>query len=321
MNRYPMQMVPVGKDYLWGGNRLKQEYGKKIDLTPLAESWELSCHPDGESFIANGELAGTSLRSYLARDWKGLLGSRAGEFSDFPILFKLIDAAQPLSVQVHPSDEYALREEGGYGKTEMWVVLQAEPDAELFFGLSRAASKEELAERIAQNTLTEVLRRVRVQPGDMVFVEPGTLHAIGAGIVIAEIQQNSNLTYRVFDYGRVGADGKTRPLHVQKALDVSKLELCSAPVVHAFDSTAENGADRVLASCPYFTVRSLCLHGQTPLTIGNESFLGLFCAQGACELVYGGQSYPLEMGSTYFLPAGLGGTLLRGDATLLTMEV
>lgn len=337
MEKYPMKMLPVGKDYLWGGERLRTEYGKALPLHPFAESWELSCHPDGESRIADGPYAGRTLLEYVQQDWAGTLGTRAAHFQEFPILFKLIDAAQPLSVQVHPNDAYAQRTEGCYGKTEMWVVLQAEPGAEIFFGLEQTLTKEELQTRIANCTLPEVLHHAKARAGDVFFVQPGTLHAIGAGIVIAEIQQSSNLTYRVFDYGRLGADGWPRELHVEKALDVANLERCTEGAGRAFDDDdaqgrtdgagdggATGGASstpRLLAQCPYFTVYSRRLHGTDSLLVDGESFACLFCAQGGGTLAYGGQEYALCKGETWFLPAALGEVALSGTAELLHIVV
>lgn len=204
-----VKLKPAFKDYIWGGKKLVEEYGKEFQGERLAESWELSCHPDGESVIASGEYAGKTLSAYIREKGFGILGRNCRRFSDFPILIKLIDAHDNLSVQVHPDNGYALRNEGQYGKTEMWYIVDCEPGAFLYYGFSRPVSEEEFRRRIADNTLLEVLNRVDVQKGDVLFIESGTIHAIGKGIVIAEIQQNSNITYRVYDYGRVGADGKS----------------------------------------------------------------------------------------------------------------
>ena len=215
------QLIPTCKDYIWGGQRLKTDFGIQSDLNPLSEAWVLSCHPDGPSVLADGPDKGMTLRAWLDKAGKEALGTACEPFEDFPMLIKLIDAKKDLSIQVHPSDAYALEHEGQYGKTEMWVVLDAEPGASLYYGFDREVSLEEFSSRVSDGTLTEVLRKVPVKPGDVFFIPSGTLHAIGAGLVIAEIQQNSNVTYRVFDYGRLGADGKPRALHVEKALAVT----------------------------------------------------------------------------------------------------
>lgn len=216
-----LKLKPSCKDYLWGGTRLRTEFGIEYDRDPLAESWELSCHPDGPSYIANGMYAGKTLQEYIDIKGKEVLGLNCRRFRDFPILTKFIDAKQSFSVQVHPSNRYALKNEGQYGKTEMWYVMDADPGAYLYYGFKTEISKEEFAKRIEEDTLLEVLNAVLVQKGDVLFIESGTIHAIGAGILIAEIQQNSNVTYRVYDYGRVGKDAKKRDLHIEKALAVT----------------------------------------------------------------------------------------------------
>ena len=219
MSVYKLQ--PSYKDYLWGGHRLVDEYGKDYDGDILAESWELSCHPDGPSTIVNGPYAGKTLEEYIETAGKEVLGSNCRRFRDFPILIKFIDAKQNLSIQVHPDNRYALKNEGQYGKTEMWYVVDAEKDAFLYYGFKKEISREEFARRIQEDTLLEVLNAVPVHKGDVLFIESGTIHAIGKGILIAEIQQNSNVTYRVYDYGRVGKDGKKRDLHIEQALAVT----------------------------------------------------------------------------------------------------
>lgn len=216
-----LKLKPSCKDYLWGGHRLAEEYGVKYDGEVLAEAWELSCHSDGPSYIANGMYAGKTLQEYIDIKGKEVLGLNCRRFRDFPILTKFIDAKQSLSVQVRPSNRYALKNEGQYGKTEMWYVMDADPGAYLYYGFKTEISKEEFAKRIEEDTLLEVLNAVPVQKGDVLFIESGTIHAIGAGILIAEIQQNSNVTYRVYDYGRVGKDAKKRDLHIEKALAVT----------------------------------------------------------------------------------------------------
>ena len=219
----PIFLQGICKDYLWGGNRLREEYGKKSDADKIAESWELACHKDGSSILTTGADAGKDLREYLDEHGTGFLGTNCAGCTTVPVLIKLIDAKQDLSIQVHPDDDYAMRVEGEPGKTEMWYIMDAAPGAALYYGLNRAVSKEEFAKRIQEQTLTEILNRVEVKPGELYFIPSGTLHAIGAGILLAEIQQNSNTTYRVYDYGRRGADGKLRPLHIEKALDVTNL--------------------------------------------------------------------------------------------------
>ena len=217
-----IKLTPACKDYLWGGEKLRQDYGIQSQLHPLAEAWVLSCHPDGPSVVATGPLAGKTLPEYIQEKGPGCLGADCEKFTDFPILAKFIDAKGDLSIQVHPSNEYALAHEHQFGKTEMWYVLDCEPGATLYYGFQHQISREEFQQRIQDNTLTEVLNAVPVEKGDLFFIPAGTLHAIRKGIVVAEIQQNSNVTYRIYDYGRVGADGKPRQLHIQQALEVTQ---------------------------------------------------------------------------------------------------
>lgn len=298
------KLLPACKDYIWGGQRLKTDFGVRSELEPLAEAWVLSCHPDGPSVLADGPFAGQSLPDYLAAAGSGALGTRCGKFENFPMLIKLIDAKKDLSIQVHPSDAYALAHEGQYGKTEMWVVLDAAPGAGLYYGFKREISREDFARRVEDGTLEEVLHRVAVKAGDVLFIEAGTLHAIGAGLVIAEIQQNSNVTYRVYDYGRLGPDGHPRQLHVEQALSVTNR---GPAVLRDFGPH--------LGSCPYFTV-----DGYTGSFTGRcteESFHALLVTEGRGTLDCGEERKPLERGMCFFLPAGSGLYQVEGDCRVL----
>ena len=194
-----LKLKPSCKDYLWGGHRLADEYGVEYDGDVLAEAWELSCHPDGPSYIVNGSYAGKTLQEYIDGEGKEVLGTNCRRFRDFPILTKFIDAKDNLSIQVHPDNRYALKNEGQYGKTEMWYIIDCEPDSYLYYGFSKEISREEFAHRIADDTLLEVVRKVPVKKGDVFFIPSGTLHAIGPGILLAEVQQSSNVTYRIDD--------------------------------------------------------------------------------------------------------------------------
>ena len=206
-NERPLMLAPAFKDYIWGGERLKRDWGKQTDLSPLAESWELSCHEAGPSVVASGEWAERTLAQVLAAHPQ-FVGTKAEKAGEFPLLIKLIDAAGPLSVQVHPDDDYAERVEHALGKTEMWYVLDAGEGAGIYYGFKRETTLKEMKAAIESNTLTELLNWVPVKKGECFFILAGTVHAIGAGLLIAEVQQSSNLTYRVYDYGRLGADGK-----------------------------------------------------------------------------------------------------------------
>ncbi|MDL2294660.1 class I mannose-6-phosphate isomerase, partial [Ruminococcaceae bacterium OttesenSCG-928-D13] len=240
----------------------------------------------------------------------------------FPILIKFIDAAGPLSIQVHPDDAYAWRVESEAGKTEMWVILEAQPDAFLYFGFERPVDKAEFARRIADGTLTEVLHQLPVKKGDVVFVAAGTLHAIGARILLAEVQQNSNATYRVFDFGRLGPDGKPRPLHLDKALDVTTLTPANprSPGANAALAVPGGKLER-LAICSVFTVDRLLLDGEYTATMDGSSFVSLLCCDGAAVLESGGAALELRKGESVFIPAELPGFTLRGAGTCLITTV
>lgn len=298
-----LKLKPACKDYLWGGERLRDEYHISFAGHPLAEAWVLSGHPDGPSVIENGPHAGRSLRDYIAEAGPSLLGR--GAQRELPILIKLIDAARDLSVQVHPSDEYALSHEHQNGKTEAWYILDAQPGARLYYGFQKALTAEEVSAAVAQGTLTDLLQSVPVRSGDLFFIPPGTVHAIGAGILLAEVQQSSNVTYRLYDYNRRGADGALRPLHLEKALAVA--DLCPPPADRDFGGH--------LVQCGYFTADRL----EAPCAgfCGPESFTSLVVLSGAGEIVQGAERLPIAKGDSLFLPAGSGGWEVTGNCVLL----
>ncbi len=311
-----LKLKPSCKDYLWGGRRLIEEYGKAYEGEILAETWELSCHPDGPSMIANGAHAGKTLPQFIAEQGKQALGTNCRRFRDFPILIKFIDAKDNLSIQVHPDNRYALKNEGQYGKTEMWYVMDAGKDAFLYYGFEKEISKEEFEKRILEDNLLEALHAVPVKKGDVLFIESGTIHAIGKDILIAEIQQNSNVTYRVYDYGRVGADGKKRELHVDKAVAVTK----RAPAV------GNAGAYPHIADCDYFTVDKLELDGAVKKKlageVGPESFVSILILDGEGTVTNNGESVSYQKGDSLFLPAGSGAYEIEGvcDALVTTIR-
>ena len=315
-----IKLTPAFKDYIWGGTRLRDDFGKKCDYDKVAESWELSCHKDGPSTVATGECKGLTLEEYLKRN-PSYLGTNCSRFEYFPILIKLIDAKDNLSVQVHPDNEYALRVEGEYGKTEMWYVLDADEGAQLLYGFKDQISREEFRQRIENNTLLDVVNAVPVKKGDFFFIESGTLHAIGKGILIAEIQQNSNTTYRIYDYGRVGKDGKPRQLHIDKAVEVTRL---APPNVHPKGDTVQcdGYTDTPLAKCEYFTVDVLDIAEKAQLTAGTGSFVHILVTEG--ELVFtadGADTLTLSKGESLFVPAGLGAFTLTGKAAAVKTQI
>lgn len=310
-----LKLTPACKDYLWGGHRLAEEYGKVIEGDILAESWELSCHPDGASVISNGKWAGKTLKEYIETVEEDVLGTNCRRFSDFPILIKFIDAKDNLSIQVHPDNAYALKNEGQYGKTEMWYVVDAAEDAFLYYGFKDEISEEEFRQRIEEDTLLEVLNAAPVKKGDVFFIESGTIHAIGKNILIAEIQQNSNVTYRVYDYGRVGKDGKKRELHIEQAVQVTKR------------SKAQKRDDMYphIADCDYFTVDKINLDGKffdkMEGFVTEESFLSILVldGEGTIQNQYGSVSY--KKGDSLFLPAGSGAYQITGRCDALATTI
>lgn len=310
-----LKLRPSCKDYIWGGRRLVEEYGKEYDGDILAETWELSCHPDGPSTIVNGVYAGKTLKQYIEEAGKEVLGSHCRRFKDFPILIKFIDARDNLSIQVHPDNRYALKNEGQYGKTEMWYVVDAGKEAFLYYGFQKEISKEEFARRIEEDTLLEVLNAVSVHKGDVLFIESGTIHAIGKDILIAEIQQNSNVTYRVYDYGRVGKDGKKRDLHIEKALAVTN----RVPIIR------DNGSYPHVADCDYFTVDKLNLDGRFMKrmegNVSDESFASILILDGEGTITSGGVTLAYRKGESFFLPAGSGIYQVEGSCDALVTTI
>ena len=310
-----LKLRPAGKDYLWGGDQLKKNFNKEWEGDILAESWEFSCHPDGESIVAEGESAGMTLREYINWQGKRVLGRNTIQFGQFPVLVKFIDARDNLSIQVHPSDSYAMDREGQYGKTEMWYVAECEDDAFLYYGFSREIDIAEFKKRIEEDTLLEVLNRVPVSKGDVFFIEAGTIHAIGKGIVIAEIQQNSNVTYRVYDYGRVGSDGKKRDLHIEKALEVTN----RSPKLR------RDSFDPHLGVCQYFSVDKLVLDGQRmqKMTgkVDDSSFLHILVLEGNGTIQNGEEQLEFQKGDSLFLAADSGDFAVYGRCEALLTSI
>lgn len=315
----PMLLKPAFKDYIWGGTRLRDDFQKDCDFDKIAESWELSCHKDGNSVISGGEFDGLTLQEFIDKQGKAVLGTNCERFENFPILIKLIDAKDNLSVQVHPNNEYALRVEGEYGKTEMWYIVDCDEGATLLYGFKNEISKDEFAKRIADNTLLEVTNAVPVKKGDVFFIEAGTLHAIGKGILIAEIQQNSNTTYRIYDYGRVGNDGKPRELHVEKAKDVTALR--PAKAYPETEIIAKDGyTEKLLSSCEYFTTYALEVNDKATLTADEKSFNSILILEGSGRLS-GESEIEFKKGDSIFVPASSGDYTIEGKCKAILTKV
>lgn len=310
------KLKPAFKDYIWGGTRLRDEYGKDCDFDKVAESWELSFHKDGASVVDGGDFDGLTLAQYIEKEGRSVLGSNCERFENFPILIKLIDAKDNLSVQVHPDNEYAMRVEGEYGKTEMWYVVDCDEGATLLYGFKKEISKDEFAQRIADNTLLEVTNAVPVKKGDVFFIRSGTLHAIGKGILIAEIQQNSNTTYRIYDYGRVGKDGKPRELHVEKAKDVTVLGPAKAypeTPVEQYDGYTS----KLLSKCEYFTTYRVDVDSKAELEADSSSFNSILVLEG--EPTVGG--IKAKKGDSVFISAGEGKYAVEGRCRFVLTKI
>lgn len=257
----PFLLKPAGKDYLWGGTRLNDDFSKGIDMTPLAETWECSTHPDGPSLVASGSFSGLPL-SQVLQQHPEYLGTHSADKKELPILIKLIDAKNDLSVQVHPDDGYAMaNENGSLGKTEMWYVMDATKDARLVYGLSHTTGREAFRRSIEQGTVEKYLQKVPVKKDDVFYIEAGTIHAIGAGALVAEIQESSNLTYRLYDYDRIDKNGQKRELHVDKALSVANLKGSPAPRQNLRVLKYRQGcATEFLCRCKYFQVERMLIN-------------------------------------------------------------
>ena len=299
------RLKPACKDYLWGGHKLIDEYGVDYPGDICAEAWVLSGHKDGTSLV-NTESGDISLRQFIKEQGKEILGESCSQLKEFPLIIKLIDAKKSLSIQVHPDNDYAMEHEGQLGKTEMWYVLQAKEDAFLYQGFSHSIDKDEFEQRIRDNTLEEVLNKVYVKPGDVVFIEPGTLHSIGAGILLLEVQQSSNVTYRIYDYGRTGADGKPRELHIEEALDVTRLTTPNTNLPSKGDS---------VVTCEYFDVKEVRVADSAPYKgfVDKRSFACLMVTDGEGVVASANSSFSVKKGDALFIPANEGEFTCSGN--------
>lgn len=310
---YPLKIIPAFKDYLWGGKRLESKFGYKSGLDKTAEAWILSAHGDGENTVANGMYKGMSFAE-LIKEKPDFI--KKGFKGDFPILVKFIDAKDNLSVQVHPNEEYAVFNENDHGKTEAWYILDAEEDARLILGFKEEISREKVKEAIENETLLEYVNSVNVKKGEIYFIPSGTMHAIGKGIVICEVQQSSNVTYRLYDYGRM-QNGKKRPLHIEKALDVLSFE----PYSYKNSVTEIDECTVNLVTCDIFTLNRINISGEKRFFSSEKSFASLVCTDGGGEIEYNGQRYEIKKGDSYFIPASMGEYILSGKMTVLETKI
>jgi mannose-6-phosphate isomerase len=327
---YPFLLKPAGKDYLWGGSRLNDDFEKNIDMTPLAETWECSTHPDGPSVVASGCFEGKLLPDVLLEhpEFLGTHPSGGRNNGELPILIKLIDAKKDLSVQVHPSDDYAFRYENGQlGKTEMWYVLDATSDASLIYGFSRDVSPEEIRESIKTGCLDKYLQKVSVKKDDVFYIESGMVHALGAGALVAEIQESSNLTYRLYDYNREDKNGNLRELHIDKALEVANRKVSLTPRQPMRVLKYKRGcASELLCRCKYFEVERLLVnternHALVPFQTNSNSFRVLLCTKGCGMIFMQEDTYlPIFKGDCIFIPADSVPMRIHGRMQLLNVN-
>jgi mannose-6-phosphate isomerase len=316
-----MPLKPCYKDYLWGGSRLAREFGKEDAPIPTAESWELVCREDVKSTIAEGVLAGKTLEDLRQIDALSYWGTHCQQ-ERFPLLVKLIDAEHDLSIQVHPSEETAMMDVGEQGKAEMWYVVDCVPHAYIYYGFSRQIDEEEFVRRVNDGSICDVLNKVPVERGDVFYILPGVIHAIGSGIVIAEIQQNSDTTFRIYDYLRRDAHGNERPLHLQRA----KTVIDYTPVIPT-ECKINSGAKfdgfsmSEMFSCRYFHAYRFDIQSSVQLHSDPKSFHHILFVEGHGVIRYGDMEIPYRKGNSFFIPAALGDYVVEGNSRMLLSHV
>lgn len=326
MKNKPFLLKPAAKDYLWGGSRLNDDFGKKIPLTPLAETWECSTHPDGQSIVLEtGDTLGEVLTAHPEYLGTHPIKTTKGK-PELPILIKLIDAKKDLSIQVHPDDEFALKVEGSLGKTEMWYVLDAKPDTSLIYGFKTDVEAEQVRNALSNGNIEMFLNYVPIHKNDLFYIEAGTVHAINAGALIVEIQESSNITYRLYDYGRVDKDGKQRPIHIDKALQVANLKSSATPKQPMRILKYHNGcASELLTRCKYFQVERLLLNTEVNRELvdfetGSNSFHTLMVVDGCGAISGDGYMLNFFKGDCIFVPADSIPLKLHGRAQILNVS-
>ncbi|MBS7233819.1 class I mannose-6-phosphate isomerase [Flavobacterium psychroterrae] len=316
---YPLQFEPILKDRIWGGEKLKTILNKPIVSEITGESWELSTVEGDVSVIANGELKGKSLTELIDQAPNEILGTavykRFG--NQFPLLFKYLDAREDLSIQVHPNDKLAKERHNSFGKTEMWYVMQADDDARIIVGFKEDSSREEYLKHLNDKTLVSILDDVKAKAGDVFFLETGTVHAIGAGLVVAEIQQTSDITYRLYDFDRKDAQGNTRELHVDLALDAINYNKVDT---HKKYETTPNTSN-VIVDCPYFTTNIIPLDGKIDGNKNGDTFTVYMCIEGSFEIRYENVNYMYRKGDTVLIPADMRSYVLEGSASILEVYI
>ncbi|TDD97386.1 type I phosphomannose isomerase catalytic subunit [Flavobacterium cellulosilyticum] len=319
MKLYPLQFDPILKERIWGGTKLKSVFNKPITSDITGESWELSTVEGDISVIANGEYKGKSLTELIDENPNDLLGTavyaRFGK--QFPLLFKYLDAREDLSIQVHPNDELAKKRHNSFGKTEMWYVLQADEGSRIIVGFKDDSSPKEYVKHLEDDTLISILDTVKAKSGDVFFLETGTVHAIGAGILIAEIQQTSDITYRLYDFNRKDAQGNTRELHIDLALDAINYNKVDTYKSYSKEVNQSNS----IVDCPYFTTNIIPLDGKLTLSKSGDSFTVFMCAEGSFEMEYNNSLIQFKKGDTILIPAALKTFSINGEASILEIYI
>jgi mannose-6-phosphate isomerase len=304
---YPLRFTPILRRLIWGGRRLGSVLHKPIgEASDYAESWEISDYRDTVSVVENGALEGSTIRELIQWYGPGLLGSALAGQDHFPLLVKYIDAHQDLSVQVHPDDEKGRRLAGDSGKSETWVILEADPGSAIYAGLKHGVNRGEFAQAIRSGSVEPMLHRLEPKAGDCILIESGTVHAIGAGILLAEIQQTSDATFRVYDWGRMGPDGKPRALHIDQALESIEFERGPVEPITPRDDALAGGDNREhLSRSAYFALERLNL--KNAQSVGRpDRFTILMCLAGSFDVRRGAENTRVEFGQTLLLPAALG---------------
>lgn len=316
---YPLQFDPILKERIWGGEKLKTILHKDITSKITGESWELSTIEGDVSIIANGVHKGTSLQKFINNYPDEILGTKVHKRfgKQFPLLFKFIDAREDLSIQVHPNDELAKERHNSFGKTEMWYIMQADEGSRIIVGFKDESNQEEYLDKLKSKNLLSILEQVPAKEGDVFFLETGTVHAIGAGIVLAEIQQTSDITYRIYDFDRVDAAGNTRELHVDLALDAINYGVVETQKKYSSEKNVFNG----IVDCPYFTTNVLPLQGTLEIDKTFESFTVYMCVDGYFEIEYRNEKYTYEKGDTVLIPAAMNLFKISGNASILEIYI
>ena len=322
----PFLLKPAAKDYLWGGSRLNNDYSKNINISPLAETWECSTHPDGVSVVASGKYSGRPLSDVIA-EHKEYLGKHSECIGDLPVLVKLIDAKEDLSIQVHPNDSYAeIHEYGKKGKTELWYILDSANDSTVVYGFHHSVDRETVRRSILDGRLEYYIQKVPAKKDDVFFISPGTVHAIGKGLLIAEIQENSNITYRLYDYNRIDKNGKKRDLHIDKALDVACLDADKEPSQPMRVLKYSPGcAVELLGRCKHFSVERLIINTErirsmASISADDLSFKILLCINGCGSVICYDETINVFKGDCVFVPANSPDIKIHGKAQFLSIS-